>query len=154
MGVIIPFRKLQLQEELELPEVTRSLSKEPLTDQNWKLLAARYYNNPQSCGSEEFEQDLRRIKYIKKAITRYRASGELCDRLILNHLIVMVNVFGPPFTTRLIFLKMRGYLPYIKPFLVLLSALPDVVVDVDGRDWNTDEIEMDMDVVEVLRSIR
>lgn len=128
---------------------------EPLTEKNWKLLAAKSYFNTQSCGTAEFEQDLKRLKYIKKSITRYKATGELCERLIINHLIVLVNVFGPVFTTRLLFLKMKESLPFLKPFLLLLSILPETVkaVGKNGENWNTDEIPLDPGVVAVLRRV-
>lgn len=137
----------------ELPVLPVRL--EPLTDKNWKLQAARHYQNSQSCGMEEFEQDLKRLKYIKKSITRYRATGELCERLIINHLIVLTNVFGPTFTTRLIFLKMKESLSFLKPFLLLLSILPDTVkaVGKNGENWNTDEIPLDPGVCAVLRRV-
>lgn len=126
---------------------------EQLTDKNWRLYAARWYRNTQSVGDEEFEQDLKRIKYVKKALTRYRTTGELCERLVLNHLIVLHNVFGPVPLSRLLFLRMSDQLELVKPFLVMLRVLPLVVPAVDGRDWVTDEIGMDDSVVERLRRI-
>lgn len=131
------------------------MSLEPLTEKNWKLVAARGYNNVQCCGIDEFEQDLKRLKYIKKAVTRYITTGELTERLILNHLIVLCNVFGPTLLCRIAFLKLQDQLPYVKPFLVLLSILPEVVQSVgkDGKDWVTDDIPMDPGVVKVLRQI-
>lgn len=131
------------------------MSLEPLSDKNWKLYAAKNYQNPQCSGIEEFEEDLRRFKYIKKAITKYKTTGELTERLILNHLIVLYNVFGPTVLCRLLFFRMTDYLPYVKPFLLLLSILPETVhgIGKDGKDWKTDDIAMDPGVVEALRSI-
>lgn len=124
-----------------------------LTEKNWKLYASRHYQNPQSVGDEEFEQDMKRLKYVKKALTRYKLTGELCERLILNHLIVLCNVLGPRAMTRLVFLKMPAQLDAVKPFLVMLNVLPDRVQSVGGRDWRTDEIPMDSGVVRVLRRV-
>jgi hypothetical protein len=128
---------------------------EPLNERNWKLYAAKHYSNPQSWGDEEFEQDVKRLKYIKKALTRYRTTGDLGERLIINHLIVLCNVFGPTALVRLIFLKMEDHLPCIKPFLVLLSIMPDVVYSVgrEPRDWRSDEIAMDPTIVNILRGV-
>lgn len=154
MTLLAPLPKRS--ETFSLPLQNNSYAaRTPLNDKNWKLIAAKLYDNPQCVGIEEFEQDLKRLKYIKKAITRYRTTGELCERLIINHLIVLVNVFGPSFTSRLVFLKMGDALPYIKPFLVMLSVLPDVLVAVgkDAKDVNTDEIPLDPGIVAILRKL-
>lgn len=126
---------------------------EPLTEKNWKLYASKNYDNPQSIGDEEFEQDMKRLKYVKKALTRYKMTGELCERLVLNHLIVLCNVLGPRALTRLVFLKMPSQLETVKPFLVMLNVLPPVVRAVGGRDWVTDEISMDPEVIRALRRV-
>lgn len=132
----------------DIPQPTR----DDLSSRNWRTYAARRYSNPQMIGDEEFEQDLKRLKYVKKAITRYRTTGELCERLVLNHIIVMSNVFGNEATCRLIFLRMPEYLDVLKPFLVMLRILPPVIV-VDGITHVTDDIRMDQRVVETLRRI-
>ena len=67
-----------------------------LTDKNFKLFAAQQYNNPECTDVEEFKNDLSRFKYLKRLLTRYEEHGELQERLILNHIIVLYNVFGIP----------------------------------------------------------
>jgi hypothetical protein len=129
------------------------LLRSPLTDKNWRIYAAKNYDNPQCIGEDEFESDLKRFKYIKKALTRRAVTGELCERLILNHLIVLCNVFGPAALVRLVYLKMADQLHLIKPFLVLLQVLPERVYAVAGKDWNTDEVAMDPEIVSALRRI-
>ena len=67
---------------------------EILTDDNYVMYAMKHYTNPHCRGVDEFQEDLNRIKYLKRLIRRYISSGELKDRLILNHIIVFYNVFG------------------------------------------------------------
>jgi hypothetical protein len=129
--------------------------RDPLTDKNWTLFAARHYDNPQSCGMDEFQRDLKLFKYVKKAITRYEVNGELRERLILNHLTTMCNLFGPEPLVRMLFLKMEPHLPCLKPFLIFLSILPERVhaIGRDARDFKTDDIPMDQGVIDALRRI-
>lgn len=128
---------------------------EKLDDSNFLLYCAKHYDNPHCHDTEEFYEDLRRIKYIKKLITRYVITGELKERLILNHFIILNNVFGPIHLTRIIFLKMEKQLKYVKPFLVLLNILPEKVYNIgkEGKIFVTDEIEMDQKIIEALRKI-
>ncbi len=128
---------------------------ERLDDSNFILYCAKHYDNPQCHDTEEFYEDLRRIKYIKKLITRYIITGELKERLILNHIIILNNVFGPHHLCRILFLKMEKQLKYVKPFLIMLEILPERVNNIgkEGKFFITDEIEMDLKIVEALRNI-
>ena len=127
---------------------------EPLTDANFLIYAMKHYDNPQCHSTEEFYDDLKRIKYIKKLLTRYVDTGELKERLILNHVIVLTNVFGPEAAVRILFLKLRGQLHLIKPFLVMLDVLPDFVFGIDKTARiSTVEIEMEPQIVAALRKI-
>jgi len=126
-----------------------------LTNETFLLYAAKCYDNPNCSGMAEFHEDLNRIKYIKKLITRYVQAGDLQERLILNHLIILNNLFGPEALIKIIFLKMENQLTYIKPFLLMLNILPKVVVNV-GKEGNikyTDDIPMDKGIIEALRKI-
>ena len=116
-----------------------------VTEDNYLIVAAKHYNNPQCSSTEEFYADLDRIKYIKRIINRYLETGELSERLLLNHIIVFCNVFTIPIGIKLMALKLEyKYWSVIKAFLVKLKyVLPD---DLTG-------IEMDPKVVEVLRNI-
>lgn len=113
------------------------------------------YDNPNCSGLDEFNEDLARIKYIKKLITRYIQTGELQERLILNHLIILNNMFGPEALSRILCLKMETQLKYIKPFLVFLNILPPIIFNVgkDGNKTFTDDIPMDQLIIEKLRKI-
>lgn len=128
---------------------------EKLDDSNFLLYCAKHYDNPHCHDTDEFYEDLRRIKYIKKLITRYVITGELKERLILNHIIILNNVFGPTHTVRILFLKMEKQLKYVKPFLILLNILPERVYNIgkEGKIFVTDEIQMDPKIIEALRRI-
>jgi|SRR3990170_444977 len=131
------------------------MANEVLTDQSFLLYAAKHYNNPCCFELSEFKEDLARIKYVKKLITRYIQSGEIQERLILNHLITLNNVFGPEVLVKIIFLKMEAQLKYIKPFLILLNILPEMIYNVKKENAiiYTDSIEMDQKIIEILRKI-
>lgn len=126
---------------------------EILTDKNFLLFCARHYEHPHF-DSEEFFEDLSRLKYIKKLITRYIENGDLKERLILNHIIILNNCFGPEHLTRILYLKLKPQMKYIKPFLVLINAIPDLIHNVDGEHIvETDNIPMDELIVARLRKI-
>jgi hypothetical protein len=125
---------------------------EHLTDENFLIYCARHYDNPQCHTTEEFMEDLKRIKYIKKLITRYVESGDLKERLILNHIIILSNVFGPDHLARILYLKMKPQYKYIKPFLVLLNIMPERLLNVKGEKIiDTDTISMDETIIKQLR---
>jgi hypothetical protein len=127
---------------------------EKLTNENFLIYCAKYYDNPQCHSTEEFIEDLRRIKYIKKLITRYVEHNDLKERLILNHIIILNNVFGAELLCRIFLLKMRNEFKYIKPFLVLLNILPEKVYNVgEEKIIFTDLISMDDKLIKVLRKI-
>ncbi len=118
------------------------------------MYAMKHYDNVQCCSIDEFNEDINRFKYIKKLITRYIKTGELQDRLILNHLIVLNNVFGAGPLTRMLFLKLDKHLMYIKPFLIHLSILPDTVYMIGKhRMIETDLIQMDQTIINALRNV-
>lgn len=127
---------------------------EVLTDDNFEQYLKDNYDR--FVLEAEFNEDLLRFKHIKKLITRYIIYGrdDLRERLILNHLIVLVNVFGPEVVTRSVFLRMEDTLSYIKPFMVLLSILPNKIFNIKKECViDTDEILMDRYIVERLRMI-
>lgn len=128
---------------------------EPLTNENFLIFCARHYNNPQCTDTAEFIEDLNKIKYIKKLITRYCLTGELKHQLIINHIIVLYNVFGPKLTPRILYLKLKPEFKYIKPFLILLSICPDKLYNINNEAViDLDEIEMDQEIVSTLRKVQ
>lgn len=129
------------------------MNHERLDDSNFILFAAKNYDSSGCHNTIEFNEDLKRIKYIKKLISRYQSTGELKERLILNHVTVLYNVFGAEALPRILFLKCSAYLHYIKPFLILLNVLPEIVFNINGKNYITDDIPMDQIVVDRLRKI-
>ena len=77
-----------------------------LNPDNWEMFAIKHYYNPTAVTKEDFEEDLNRIKYIKRLFKRFETTGELKTHLILNHIIVLANVFGPEFTCKLLFFQL------------------------------------------------
>jgi hypothetical protein len=122
---------------------------------NFLLYAAKHYDNPHCYDTIEFYEDLNRFKYVKRLLNKYQESGELKERLIINHLTVIYNVFGAIAGTRLLFLKLSDQLHLIKPFLLMMGTCPDVVeaIGLEGKDIYTSDIVMDPYVVETLRKI-
>lgn len=125
---------------------------ERLDDANFILYAAKYYDNPQCYDTAEFYEDLKRFKYIKRLINRYTKNGDLKERLILNHIIALNNVFGPHATVKMLFMKLDGHEQYIKPFLSFLSILPSVV-EVNGKNKYTSSIPTDFEITKRLKNL-
>lgn len=95
-----------------------------LTDDNFLLYAMHHYDNIQCHSIEEFEEDLRKFLYLKKLFSRYKNNGELRERLILNHIIVLFNIFGDS-TTDMLFFKLKEYENELATFLVYLNRLSE-----------------------------
>jgi len=96
-----------------------------LNENNYILFAIKYYDNPQSVTMEDFESDLKRIRYIKRLLKRYKNTGELKTHLVLNHLIILFNVFNDA-AVPLLFYNLESELwPSIKSFLIFLNRLPE-----------------------------
>lgn len=127
---------------------------DPLTNDTYLLYCAQHYDNINCHTTEEFMSDLKRIKYIKKLLTRYDLAHDLKERLILNHIIILNNVFGPYVTCKLLFFKISKYIKYLKPFLVYLDILPDRLHNVGSIPvvW-TDDYPMDQQVIDILRKL-
>lgn len=108
-----------------------------LNESNFSLYAANNYNNPSCMDVEEFNDDLARFKYIKRLLRKYKQSGEIQERLVLNHLIILYNVFGVEAANRMVFYKLEKELwPQLKTFLVYLNYLKeneykDIQVDIN-----------------------
>jgi hypothetical protein len=96
-----------------------------LNENNYILFAIKYYENPQSVTMEDFESDLKRIRYVKRLLKRYKNTGELKTHLILNHLIVLFNVFNDAAVPLLFYNLEKELWPSIKSFLLFLNRLPE-----------------------------
>ena len=124
-----------------------------LTALNIELYAAKGYDNPNCISIEEFNEDYNRLRYVKRLIKRYAQNGELKERLILNHLVILYNIFDDEICTRLIFYKLKKYLEYIVPFLLLLNRLPKTVLDENYKVIYTTDIKMNSYIIDKLRKI-
>ena len=130
------------------------MSFDNLTNDNMMMYAIKAYDKP-NCIMSEFSEDMKRFNYLKRLFRRYRKHNELRERLVLNHLVVLNNVFGPEVLSRLLFFEMAE-LDYsqLKTYLLFLSCMPDVVRGIKGNDILSSDIEVDMQIANVLRTIR
>lgn len=126
---------------------------ETLDNSNFLLYAAKHYDNPQCFDTKEFYDDLKRFKYLKRLFNRYKETGDLKERLIINHLQVLYNLFGIEPTTRMLFLSLKHHHECLKPFLILFNTMPECIFNIEGRDIRNSDISMDSQIVEVLRKI-
>ena len=124
-----------------------------LTDENFMIYAMKCYDSP-NCIMSEFEEDLKRIKYVKRLIKRYKTTGELKERLILNHIIILSNVFGTRNAVRMLFFRLdeQDY-QILKTFLMFLDYMPDYITGVRGKDIWSRNISVDLFVGKRLRDI-
>lgn len=124
-----------------------------LNEDNFVMYAVKCYTSP-SCLMSEFEGDLKRTKYLKRLFRRYKITKNVKERLILNHIILLNNVFGPEATTRILFFRIdeKDY-DSLKTFLLFLNILPKTVMGIRGKNIDTDLIPVDMKIADILRKI-
>lgn len=115
-----------------------------LSEDNFLVYAMRHYDNQQCHSLAEFEEDLKKFLYIRKLLNRYKKDGDLKDRLILNHIIVLYNVFGDASTDMLFFKIEKEYWSALTTFLVYLNRIPEE---------RSADIVLDQNIVSVLRKI-
>lgn len=116
-----------------------------LTEDNFLIFAAKNYNNPHCESTDEFYDDLNRFKYLKRLLKRYKTNSDLQERLILNHIIVLYNVFGIKSCNIMMFFKLeKEYWSALKTFLVFLNYLPESEYI---------EVPLDLNIIRVLREI-
>ena len=118
---------------------------ETINPNNVVMYAIRHYNNPQCEGEKEFEDDMKRFKYIKRLLRKYHDTGILKERLLLNHLIVLHNVFGTTACVTLLLYKIqKEYWSVLKSFLIFLNSITEEELS---------NIEDNQDVLDILRKI-
>tara|TARA_Y100001970_G_scaffold272942_1_gene370365 strand:+ start:21079 stop:21438 length:360 start_codon:yes stop_codon:yes gene_type:complete len=100
-----------------------------LNDDNFLLFASKHYENPQGITYDDFLEDLKRFKYIKRLLKRYEKTGELKTHLILNHIIILFNVFGDASTPMLFHKIDEHHWSMLKSFLKYLNYLPEELDD-------------------------
>lgn len=122
-----------------------------LTNENILLYAVKAYDKP-NCIMSEFKDDMKRFNYLKRLFRRYRKEGELREQLVINHLIVLSNVFGPEVASRLLFFKMaKEDYSVLKTYLLFLNLMPERVRGIKGQDIISSEIPIDLKLAEILR---
>jgi len=126
-----------------------------LNDDTFLMYAMREYNNMQCTDIEEFYDDLKKIKYIKRLFNSYRNNGQLKERLILNHFIIFYNVFTLQAGTRILFYKIeKDFWPMLKTFLIYLDRMPDKIDSVRGEIILASDIQLDDGIITRLRTIK
>ncbi len=130
------------------------MSFENLTNDNIMIFAMKAYDKP-NCIMSEFKEDMKRFNYLKRLFKRYRKLGELREQLVLNHLVVLYNVFGPEVATRTLFFKMsKDDYSTLKTYLLFLSYMPERVRGIKGQDIISSDVPVDMVVAKTLRDLK
>jgi hypothetical protein len=124
-----------------------------LNDDTFLIYSMKAYDKP-NCILSEYEEDLKRIKYIKRLIRKYKSGGELKERLILNHIITLANIFGIEPSVRLLFYRIDSQdYNVLKTFLLFLNYMPVIVKSIKGKPIHSSDISVDLQVGLRLRSI-
>jgi len=130
------------------------MSFDDLNLDNVTMYAMKAYDRP-NCIMSEFKEDMKRFNYLKRLMKRYRKVGELREQLVLNHLVVLYNVFGPEVVVRLLFFKLtKDDYSALKTYLIFLSCMPERVRGIKGQDIFSSDIPVDMTIANALREIK
>lgn len=121
-----------------------------LDESNFLVYAMHHYDNPQCHSIAEFEEDLKKILYLKKLLSRYKNNDELRERLILNHIIVLYNIFGEAATNMLFYKIEESNWDVLVTFLVYLGRMPE---SVPQYGITLSEIKLDENVIATLRKL-
>ena len=118
---------------------------EKITSENIMMFAIKHYDNPQCEGEKEFHDDMKRFKYIKRLLRKYKETGIFKERLLLNHIIILNNLFGPEACVTLLLFKIqREYWGTLKSFLLYLNMI---------REEELNYINENIDVLKILRKL-
>jgi len=127
---------------------------EDLNDDNFLLYAMKFYENPQCLSESDFNNDLKILKYVKRLLNRYERTRVLKERLMLNHLIMLGNVFPVKVLVRILFLKIPvQYWSELKTFLIFLNYMPEKIESINGRSIISSDIQINLDIANKLREI-
>ncbi len=118
-----------------------------LNEKNYLMFAIKHYDNPQSVTVDDFMEDMKKFKYLKRLLKRYLKTGTLRTNLIINHLIILFNVFDEATIPLLMYKLEREYWSILKTFLIFLDRYPEI------NQGSLNEVDLDMDVYDTLTSI-
>ena len=118
-----------------------------LNEKNYLMFAIKHYDNPQSVTVDDFMEDMKKFKYLKRLLKRYLKTGTLRTNLIINHLIILFNVFDEATIPLLMYKLEREYWSILKTFLIFLDRYPEI------NQGSLNEVDLDMDVYDTLTAI-
>lgn len=125
-----------------------------LNDDNVMLYAMKAYDRPNMLMSE-FDEDLKRFNYLKRLFYRHKQYNEIRERLVINHLIIIFNVFGQEVGSRLLFYFIEDeHYSILKTYLTFLNRMPKVITGIRDKIITTDDISFDLELIEILKRIR
>lgn len=124
-----------------------------ITKENYLLYAIKAYDKPNMLMSE-FHDDIKKIYYLKRLFKKYKNTGECKEILVINHIIILYNVFGVEAANRLLFYKINSEYYYIlKTYLIFLNCMPEKILGINGNDIISSEIQLDNNLIVLLREI-
>ena len=124
-----------------------------LTEENFNIYAIKHYDNPACKGMAEYNDDLKRFRYLKRLFKKYKSENDLKERLILNHIVVLYILFGPEASTKMLFFKIeKPYWPQLKTFLIMINIMPEVITK-NGEVYMESDIAIDPYIVDILRKL-
>jgi len=123
-----------------------------LSEANFLIFAAKHYDNI-FYDTIEFQEDLKRFAYIKRLFNHYQKTGEIKERLVINHMVVIFNMW-PIGAIPMLFVKLRGYEGILKTFLVYMDRMPPIIkgIGIDNRNINSKEINIDNNIMKLLEN--
>ena len=126
---------------------------ERLSESNFLLYAAKHYKNVNCIDSEEFFEDILIFRYLRRILNKYKTRSVLNERLILNHIITINNLWGPEHTCKMLFLKLPGYEECLKPFLEYVGIMPTKIEGIYDEIIYAKDIESDIIIESVLEKL-
>tara|TARA_S200000501_G_C20771606_1_gene720828 strand:- start:777 stop:1166 length:390 start_codon:yes stop_codon:yes gene_type:complete len=125
-----------------------------INDENFLLYAMKFYSNPQCLSETDFNTDMKILKYVKRLLNRYERTGEIKERLMLNHLIMLGNIFPVEVLSRILFFKIpEQYWSALKTFLIFLNYMPENINSINGKEIKSSDIQIDLLIAKKLREI-
>jgi len=118
-----------------------------LNEENYIMFAIKHYDNPQAVTQEDFFEDMKRFKWIKRILNKYKNTGELNVHLLINHFMVLYNVFGEAATPLLFFKLNKELWSVLKTFILYLERLPEY------PKTSLNDIPVDIECFKILKSI-